>query len=475
MTILKNFILITLLLTFSACKKTAKENGANNSKTNVGVEEGEEFPGGKLNTVVDVSPNAFSLPSPGLQKNEMDKLNFFVGNSFFKQNWVEAPASTKARDGLGPTFNARSCAACHLKDGRGSPEFAGEMTTGLLLRLSVPGTDAHGGPKGETLYGGQLNDHGTSGVNKEGTIKVTYKSINGKFADGEKYSLRSPTYSIAEPAFGPPAKSMMISPRVGQQVIGMGLLEAIREEDILAKVDLEDKDDDGISGKANIVWDAVNKKKTLGRFGWKANQPNLRQQTAGAFLGDLGITTSLFPNQNCPDVQKDCCGAVDGGKPELNDTKLDQTILYITNLAVPARRKFQDPQVLEGKKIFNELNCQSCHTPKFITGKHPRFDNLSNQKIWPYTDLLVHDMGDELADNRPDFEANGNEWRTPPLWGLGLFQTVNKHTFYLHDGRARNLQEAILWHGGEAETGKKAFVKLAKKERLALIEFLKSL
>lgn len=467
-----NIVLMLVLLAFTACNKDVIVETPEELIV-VEVEEGEELPGGKLNTVLDTSPNAFSFPSPALKKN--DKLSFFTGNSFFKQNWVAAPASTKARDGLGPTFNARSCASCHFKDGRGSPEFAGEFTTGLLLRLSVPGTDAHGGPKGDAVYGGQLNEHGISGVKGEGTIKVSYKEVEGQFPDGEKYSLREPEYSIGNPEFGEISKGIMISPRVGQQVIGMGLLEAIKEKDILKKVDLDDKDKDGISGKANMVWDAVNKKKALGRFGWKANQPSLRQQTAGAFLGDLGITTSLFSGQNCPDVQKGCCDAPEDGTPELDDTKLDRTVLYITNLAVPARRDHKDATVLKGKKIFNEINCSSCHTPKYTTGKHPRFDNLSNQKIWPYTDLLVHDMGDALADNRPDFEATGNEWRTPPLWGIGLFQTVNRHTFLLHDGRARNVQEAILWHGGESEESKKEFMKLSKEDRQAVLKFLNSL
>ncbi|MCM8527540.1 MAG: c-type cytochrome, partial [Lentisphaeraceae bacterium] len=297
----------------------------------------------------------------------------------------------------------------------------------------------------------------------------------GEFADGTKYSLRKPVYTIIDKQFGELHKDVMVSPRVGQHIIGMGLLEAIPEKDILANADAEDKNNDGISGRPNYVWNAAENKKSLGRFGWKANQPSVKQQTSGAYLGDIGITTSLNPDQNLTPVQKEAAEAPHGGEPELDDDDLDKTVLYVANLAVPARRNYKDPEVLKGKKIFNDINCSSCHVAQFQTGKHPDFDNLSNQKIFPYTDLLLHDMGPELADNRPDFEASGTEWRTPPLWGIGLIQTVNGHTFFLHDGRARNLEEAILWHGGEAEKSKEQYKKLTKENRERLIKFLRTL
>lgn len=466
-------LLLPALLIAQSCKEAASTQTQKEVAKSALIEEGEKYPGGKLNTIVDVSPNAFSFPSPALK--QMEKLNFFVGNSFFKLNWVASPASAKARDGLGPTFNARSCAACHMKDGRGTPEFAGEMTNGLLLRLSIPGADPHGEPLGEPNYGSQLNDQAVPGVPKEGSIKIEYEEIHGEYADGTKYTLRKPIYSISNPKFGAPHKDMMISPRVGQHIIGMGLLEAIPEEDLLANVDVDDKDKDGISGKANYVWDALNNKKSIGRFGWKANQPSVKQQTAGAFLGDIGITTSLNPNQNLTHAQKKAAEAPHGGEPEMTDDDLDKTVLYVANLAVPARRDYDDPEVLKGKKIFNDLNCGSCHTPSFKTGKHAVFDNLSDQKIFPYTDLLLHDMGPDLADNRPDFDADGNEWRTPPLWGIGLIETVNNHTYFMHDGRARNIEEAILWHGGESEKSSEDFKKLPKTDRTALLKFINSL
>ena len=471
----QKLILITSLLLLQACKDSTQQVTSPPTAPNIEVsllEDGEKYPGGKLNTIVDVSPNAFSFPSPALK--DMEKLQFFVGNSFFKLAWVASPASTRARDGLGPTFNARSCAACHLKDGRGTPVFAGEMTNGLLLRLSVP--NPHGGaPIPVPNYGGQLNDQAVGKVPYEGKIKVTYEDIHGQYADGTKYTLRKPIYAIDDPQYGDIPKDIMISPRVGQQIIGMGLLEAIKDEDLLALADPEDKNQDGISGKVNMVWDKINKKEAIGRFGWKSNEPSVKQQTAGAFLGDLGITTSLNPDENITPVQKEAAAAPNGGQPEIDDDDLDKTSLYVANLSVPARRQPTDPDILAGKKLFNKLNCSSCHTPSFTTGKHHTFDNLSHQKIFPYTDLLVHDMGEDLADNRPDHQANGREWRTQPLWGIGLIKTVNGHSFLLHDGRARNVEEAILWHGGEAEESREAFKKLSEKERDQLIKFINDL
>ncbi len=235
------------------------------------------------------------------------------------------------------------------------------------------------------------------------------------------------------------------------------------------------QDGDGISGRPNYVWDAAQGSSALGRFGWKANQPTLHQQVAGAFLGDIGITPSLFPEENCMDPQGDCQAAQNGGQPEIGDPILEDVVFYSHTLAVPARRDWDNAVVLTGKKLFTEARCTQCHTPKFQTGNLPGFPELSNQTIRPYTDLLLHDMGPGLADGRPDFQADGNEWRTPPLWGIGLVPTVNEHSNYLHDGRARNLMEAILWHGGEAEASRELVRKMPQQERDALIKFLESL
>ena len=241
----------------------------------------------------------------------------------------------------------------------------------------------------------------------------------------------------------------------------MGLLEAITEDTILALTDPEDANNDGISGRPNMVWDIRPGDLALGRFGWKANQPTVEQQTAGAFLGDIGITSGPFPQENCPDSQQDCASTPDGGSPEIPDERFAKVVFYTQTLAVPAMRDVNDSQVTQGAEVFVEAGCHLCHTPSHTTGKHP-VAAVSHQAIYPYTDLLLHDMGPGLADGRPDFEADGREWRTPPLWGIGLVETVNGHTMFLHDGRARNLAEAILWHGGEAAESKDSFKALTK-------------
>lgn len=437
-------------------------------------EAGEENSGGAT-TVFDFSQNAFNHSAANLTGD--DETKFSVGNSFFRQNWVIAPSSTEGRDGLGPLYNATSCSGCHFLDGRGRPPLGNEGVTGFLLRLSIAGVGAHGEPMPHAVYGGQFQTLAIPGVQPEGEVSILYENISGAFADGTTYNLQKPSYLLTG-NYGLLA-GVLTSPRVAPQMSGLGLLEAIAEQDILKYVDEADANGDGISGRANYVWDFKNKQQQLGRFGWKANQPSLYQQTAAAFNGDIGITSSLFPSDHCTSAQADCSQAPNGNNAsdsfELSDYQLSRTAFYAATLAVPGRRSAKDEIVLKGKKLFTDIGCAKCHIPSFTTASHPEISAVSNQKIYPYTDLLLHDMGSDLADNRPDFLANGNEWRTPPLWGIGLFQTVNKHTNYLHDGRARNLTEAILWHGGEGEVSKNSFKKLSAEERLSLLKFLESL
>ena len=435
----------------------------------------ERAGGGKApEPALSVAQEGFVRPASGFER--MDELLFFVGNSFFNQNWVTAPASTKARDGLGPFFNSRSCAGCHFKDGRGrAPITENESPTGFLVRLSVPGRDLHYAALAEPAYGGQLQNHAIEGTMPEGRILISYTEITGTFADGSSYQLRQPTYTLADLAYGEAQPDVMLSPRVANQMSGLGLLEAIPEATLLALADPNDRNHDGISGRPNYVWDDYNSRTAIGRFGWKANQPTILQQVSGAFLGDMGITTGLFPGNKCSPVETACQAAPNGGEPEIEDDDLLKVVLYSSSLAVPARRNWQDETVLQGKQIFVDAACTSCHVAKLETGIHPTIPALSNQTIYPYSDLLLHDMGEGLADGRPDFQATGNEWRTPPLWGIGLFEIVNGHTNYLHDGRARNLMEAILWHGGEAESSKQKILQLSQRERDALIAFLNSL
>ncbi len=435
-------------------------------------EPGEEFSGGET-TVFDLTANAFALSARNMSFERRQQ--FFVGNSFFNKNWVTAPSSTTARDGLGPVFNARSCSACHFKDGRGRPpESLDEPMLSMLIRLSVEGVGPHGGPLGHPDYGGQLGPDAISGVPAEAVATVTYEELAGTFDDGTAYSLRVPTYHFSHWAFGEPV-GLLTSPRTAPAMIGLGLLEAITEEEIEAQADPEDSDGDGISGRVNRVWDVEAQQLALGRFGWKANQPNLRQQSAGAFLGDIGITSDLFPEEDCPLVQVECVDAQNGGSPEVDSETLDDVVMYSSTLAVPGRRDWDDPEVLRGKELFFESGCERCHTQSWVTGSLPGVPEVERQNIYPYTDLLLHDMGEALADGRPDFAADGNEWRTPPLWGIGLVETVNGHTYFLHDGRARSLMEAVLWHGGEAESSREVVRAMPRADRDALIRFLESL
>lgn len=403
------------------------------------------LPGGHVATIDDHGRNAFSLPAPGL--SDAQKTTFVIGNSFFKKAWVAAPASTTARDGLGPHFIARSCGACH----------------------------ARGGPRPEPTYGGQFNNDANHGVAPEGRVDIRYQAIAGSYADGETYSLRKPTYTLTGLGYGDLHPATLISPRIAPQVIGLGLLEAIPEADILAHAERQRSEGRGIAGRPNRVWDAAAGRMRLGRFGWKANVASVAHQSAGAFHGDIGITSRLFPEQDCTPTQADCLAAIAGGKPEIDDRRLGQVIFYTQTLAVPARRQPDAPQVLRGEALFHAGQCASCHVPGHTTGPHPDIPQFAGQKIWPYTDLLVHDMGEGLADGRPDFDADGRQWRTPPLWGLGLVPTVNGHSTLLHDGRARNFAEAVLWHGGEAEASREFFRTLPRSDRAALIRFLESL
>lgn len=461
-----SLIIIILFTSFVACKKESALQS----------EKGEQYSGGAT-TFFNNSRNAFGFAAPNLQG--LEGLEFTTGNSFFNQSWVTAVASTTGRDGLGPLFNETACSGCHFKDGRGrTPRFGEQAGHGMLMRLSIPGVGSYGEPLDEPIYGGQLSNHAINGIHAEGTFEIYYTEETGTYADGTSYSLRKPTYHFKNLAYGTMSSQLLFSPRVANQMVGMGLLEAIEIRAIEAYIDELDSDGDGISGKANYVYDLEQKQMVLGRFGWKAGQPTVRQQVAAAFVGDIGITSSLFLKENHTSLQTDCQVPANGNNSkgyELDDQVLDRVSLYSSALAVPGRRNWTDQDVLKGKSLFVEAACQKCHVPKFTTGIHPQINALSNQKIYPYTDLLLHDMGLGLADNRPEYLADGQEWRTAPLWGIGLIETVNGHTELLHDGRARNLEEAILWHGGEGEKSKEKFRQMSVTERQQLILFLKSL
>jgi CxxC motif-containing protein (DUF1111 family) len=452
---------------------SATATGTPTPTATVVTESGDPLSGGAT-TVFDVTGNAFGQPARNLPLDQ--RTDFFVGNALFNRSWVTAPSSTTGSDGLGPVFNARSCSSCHFHDGRGRPPLTpDEPFVGLLFRLSIPGQADDGGPLDDPAYGSQLNQQAILGVPPEGHVIVTYSEIAGAYTDGEPYSLRMPAYEFADLAYGPLHPDILVSPRTAPFIFGLGLLAALDETTIRAGADPDDRDGDGISGRANEVWDLRAQRAVLGRFGWKANQPSIEQQVAGAFLGDIGLTSPLFPDQNCAPVQDECRAAPNGGDPEIDQNKIDAITFYSRFLAVPARRDVDDPQVRRGEDLFAQIGCAACHVPTLFTGDVADAPPLSAQRIHPYTDLLLHDLGPGLADDRPDFAADGREWRTAPLWGVGLIQAVNRHTLLLHDGRARGFAEAILWHGGEAESARDAFRALSSDERAALVRFLESL
>lgn len=448
-----------------------------------GTTPDEENTGGATTVHAD-GRNAFSFPAANLEDEE--RTRFAIGNSFFRRNWVEAPASTTARDGLGPHFIARSCGGCHAQDGRGAPpdfrKGISEQPVALLMRLSIPGQDAHGGPNPEPVYGDQLNNAAVQGVKPEGQVTLRYETVRGRFKDGTPYRLLKPHYGFRQLGYGPMAPDVMVSPRIAPQLIGVGLLEAIPEAEILRNVTEQATAAGPIKGQANQVWDAFAEKTLLGRFGWKANVATIAHQSAGAFLGDMGITSSRFAKEACTVAQTDCRAAPRGAKgkaPEIDDKTLGDVVFYQATLAPPARRQVDDRQVRQGQVLFQQAQCAVCHRPSYTTAEGP-FPALSSkalngQHIRPYTDLLLHDMGEGLADGRPDYLANGRQWKTPALWGLGLIKDVNGHTRLLHDGRARGALEAVLWHGGEAEASKQQVLAMSKAERAALVKFLESL
>ena len=445
---------------------------------------------GGSHSVADEGSSAYSHPIPTLDARQQEL--FALGHQMFTNRWAFFWFEN-ALFGRGPTSNAQACTTCHDGNGRGlapgTPLAARkadgegrdhhiavpfEPAPNLVIRVSIPGQDAHGGPKPHPYYGDQLQTFGVKGVVKtEGQFLVEWREKPITLADGETVHLREPRITLTDLAYGPLGENAMFGARLPPPLIGMGLLEAIPEAAILAlqaKAPVE-----GIRGHANRVWDESQKKTVMGRFGSKANHGSVREQVAAAFINDIGLSSHVYPDQNCPDIQMYCKEQMVAGRPEITALRLAGTELYVRALMVPARRNVDDPKVMRGEQLFAEARCPTCHVPEFRTGEYPPLPQLAHQTIHPYTDLLVHDMGPELADGRPDYLAGGSEWRTPPLWGIGLSEKVNGAGAFLHDGRARNFTEAILWHGGEADISRERFRKLSKEDREALVAFLASL
>ena len=446
----------------------------------------------------------YSHPQPTLSTESL--LDFAVGRSLFKKLWVAAPASTQSSDGLGPLYNARSCAMCHRNAGRGQVPNTTQTAVSLLMRLSIPAQtpaqqrcldELRCQVIAEPNYGTQLQNFAVTGLAAEGQLAITYSDVSVSFADDETVMLQQPHYTISQLQYGALHPKTMLSPRLAPQLMGMDWLDRITVADILSYSDPNDRNQDGISGKANRVWSRQFARPMLGRFGYKAGVASLDEQIQAALFHDLGLSTHLFSQAwgDCTASQIHCRQARQGDQPiqtrakhakppdennltQHNVSPQRDTVLeapqkvsdaigfYIRHLALPVQRDQNQSNVIAGQKLFTQLNCQRCHRESYL---------IDNQTIAPYSDLLLHDMGAALADNRPEGLATGQEWRTAPLWGMGLTGQVNGHHFYLHDGRARSVQEAILWHGGEARAAREAYTRLSKTERDMLLEFLESL
>lgn len=445
------------ILAFQACKKpeTLTESDFN------------EWYSGGAQTVFVSGSGAYSNAFPKLTA-EKEELHG-IGDAGFEAVFNSDP--NQLNYGLGPVYNNVSCASCHVGDGRGKAPETGEALTSLLIRISIPGLGGHGSPNPVPGFGGQLQQKGILGAPPEANVDVVYTEQTFAFADGESYTLRKPVYSLSSPYATLPG-NVLLSPRMASPVFGLGLLEAVSEADIIALADENDANGDGISGKPNSVWSVEKQTHTLGRFGWKAGQPTVIQQSAGAYNEDMGVTSFIFPTESTYGQPQH---GISMGRKEVSDSLLYAVAYYVRTLAVPGRRKADNPEVQLGKNLFRQVGCNNCHNPVFTTQTNVAASEFSNQTIFPYTDMLLHDMGEGLADNRPEFEANGYEWRTAPLWGIGLTKAVNGHNNFLHDGRARNFTEAIMWHGGEAEASKTQYAKLNKADRDAVIKFLGSL
>lgn len=448
--------ILVIIVGFSMCRKAdqfAEEN------------YDERLSGGGA-TVFDETSKAFTHAMSGLSAN--DERVHGRGDVAFEQTFVSSPAPVFG--GLGPVFNNVSCISCHHNDGKGTPT-AGDVTSSLLFRISTGGANDHGGPEAVNGYGGQVQDNALFGKQPEAKINITYTDLPVTYPDGTVVHLRKPSYTMQQ-LYLAISGSYGLSPRLAPPVFGLGLLETIPEQTLLSFADENDNDHDGISGRPNYVYNPQTKQREIGRFGLKANTASLYVQVATAYQQDMGITSSLLPQESCyGQLQLDQLG----DDPELPDSTLKAVVFYVKTLAVPARRNVTDPEVKRGQQLFTQLNCSGCHKPTVQTGIDLTLPAVSNQRIHPYTDLLLHDMGAGLADNYNDFLANGKEWRTMPLWGIGLFEKTNGTPYYLHDGRARSIEEAILWHGGEAEQPKNNFMQLSKTDRQAVIRFLRSL
>ncbi|NQZ90338.1 MAG: thiol oxidoreductase [Colwellia sp.] len=495
----------------------------------------EYLTGGDATVFVD-NQDAFGTRPQMIKTNFKQDGFFTAGDHLFR---------TKHTD-IGPLLNNPVCQNCHISDGRGElPSSQTQPMLTMLFKLAdetgaadpiygnqlqpfaVQSFDGGDINLGLAVYDGSLNGNELVG---EATPYIEYEIISGTYPDGSTYQLRSPIYRIKDLSFGDFTNNIRFSPRLAPAIFGVGLLEAIPADNILALVDASDQDNDGISGRASMVTDALSGEEMLGRFAYKAQNPTVLQQVAGAYQGDMGITTSVFRDEPCSEPQLSCNFIAEqeiktADKTDVSDKELALVEFYNRVLGVPARRGYDTNSelwldgIIAGRKLFFQANCVGCHTPRHVTGEaagsvlgeltllslEPDAQPialLSGQTIFPYTDLLLHDMGgscvvtremadgqlctggaqceyvqrcEGLADDLIQGDAGGTEWKTPALWGVGLTKTVNPQATFLHDGRARTIEEAILWHDGEAENSRNAYMQLSQSERQQLLQFVESL
>jgi len=425
------------------------------------------------------APGLFGRPEPDADFETLS--NFRLGKAAFDREWTVAGAGSATFDGLGPLYNSPSCAACHAGDGRGRPpDDAGTAVVSLLARLARARAGEATASAPDPQGGYQLQDRAVPGTAPEGRLRVAWEAVPFTLADDAQLSLRRPHFTVAWAAGTAPSPDLRIGLRLAPPLIGLGLLERVPEADVLAAADPDDRDGDGISGRANEVASPSLGRAALGRFGWKASQATVRDQIALALFRDMGLSSRLRPDGHgdCTAAQAACRRLAEGaapGEPEAADAVLDFLTAYASNLAVPARRRPQDPDVAAGEALFAAAGCPGCHRPELTTGTDPDAPHLSNRRIRPYTDLLLHDMGPDLADGIGEAAASGSEWRTAPLWGVGLAGAVNGNAVFLHDGRARSVAEAVAWHGGEAAAARAAFAAMAAEDRARLVLFVDSL
>lgn len=463
------------------------------------IEESELQPGGEGTVEPMYDIDVFALPAANL--GVIQELDFQFGSGLFRKRWQPMDEGNYRMDGLGPLYNTNSCLFCHIKDGRGyAPDGTSFETSyevvSMIGKVGVPADgDAYMDEmeaylaaldpdfepmRPHPVYGYQIQDHAIEGHKPEGSISVIWHPEEITLSDGLVVTLRRPEFSIEDLAYGPLGEHAF-SPRITPQLTGLGLLTAIPEDTIKAMADPSDEDGNGISGRAQITWSDILDRPALGRFGWKGSAATVRDQISVALRNDMGVSSDLQPDDagDCTAAQPECLNAPHGRGADEEYEALTASLrgltVYAENIGVPARRDADDKQVLQGRKVFGEVGCAACHTPKWQTGEVVGQPQLSNQTIWPYTDLLLHDMGPELADDFPEMLASGREWRTPPLWGIGLIDLTNGREDYLHDGRAGSLLEAILWHGGEGQSARDAVIELSTFDREALIAFLRSL